>query len=100
MTPTITMHAMVRYLERKHGRKVKRLCAKVRAGGDHAVVTELVANHGLDQGALEREMLAPAVVEAFQAGATAVKHDGVRFVFQGHRIVTVTPTGSMRVRHG
>lgn len=100
MTPTVTMHAIVRYLERKHGLNVKRLCANVRRSGDPAVVNELVAKHGFDIDAVKAEMLAPPVVEAFEAGARAVKYAGVRYLFGNGKIVTVTPTASPPVRRG
>lgn len=90
--PIVTAHAMVRYLERKHGRMVKRVCREARKLGDGAVLTELSASHGLDQQALTDEILSPTVVDAFRVGATRVKHDGVCFVFAGGKIVTVTPT--------
>lgn len=98
MAPIVTAHAMVRYLERKHGRMVKRLCRTVRKSGDVAVLRELAANHGLDRAALQAEMLAPPVCEAMAAGARAVKHGGVWFVFENSRIVTVTPTGTPPAR--
>lgn len=96
--PIITNHAMVRYLERKHGRMVKRLCREVRATGDYAIVAELTERHGLNLADLKAEMLAPPVLDAFRAGARAVKHDGVRFVFQDGHVVTVTPTFGVRNR--
>lgn len=89
---TVTRHAMVRYLERKHRRKVKRLCSDVRRDGDLAIIAALSEKHGLVVADLISEMLAPPVVAAYRAGAKAVKHDGVRFVFGDRAVVTVTPT--------
>ena len=97
-TPLVTNHAMVLYLERKHGRMVKRLCRQVRKAGDHAVIAELAEKHDVDLDALRREMLSPVVVEAFRAGAKSIKFGGVRFFFAGGKIVTVTPTGPPRAR--
>ena len=96
--PLVTAHAMVRYLERKRGERVKRICRKARKLGDGAVLTELSACHGLDQGALVREMLAPPVVDAWRAGANAVKHDGVKFLFADGKVVTVVPMRAHPVR--
>ena len=96
--PVVTKHAMVRYLERKRGEKVKRLCRDVRKAGDFAVVNALVTHHGLDVPALIDEMLAQPVVEAFEAGAKAIKHDGVKFVFDNGHLVTVTPVAGPRAR--
>lgn len=96
--PLVTAHAMVRYLERKRGKQVKRICRKARKLGDGAVLTELSACHGLDQGALIDEMLSAPVLGAFAAGAVSIKHGGVRFVFAGGKLVTVTPTNGMPPR--
>jgi hypothetical protein len=92
MIPIVTQHAMVRYLERKHGRNIKALCRAAFKAGDAAVLKQMVAVHGLDIAALKAEILTPPVLAAMAAGAKAIRHDGVRFVFQNHCVVTVTPS--------
>ena len=94
----VTMHAMVRYLERKRGQKVKRLCREVRKAGDHAIIAELTENHDLSVTDLAKEMLSKPVVEAYRAGARCIKYNGARFVFGDGKIVTVTPSGVPKAR--
>ncbi len=94
----VTKHAMVRYLERKHGRKVKRLCREVRKAGDVAVLQAMEAEHGLDVDELRAEMLSPEVRTALHGGASGIKRDGVRFVFADGKIITVTPTHTPSAR--
>lgn len=95
----VTKHAMVRYLERKHGRKVKRLCREVRKAGDVAVLQAMERDHGLDVDELRAEMLAPPVRTALFGGASAIKHGGVKFLFGDGKIITVVPTAG-RTRGG
>jgi hypothetical protein len=64
VTPSVTDHALLRYLERVRG---------------------------LDVEALKEEILTPGIVAAVKAGATAVKLNGITLVVANGRIVTVLP---------
>jgi adenylosuccinate lyase len=64
--PTVTDHALLRYLERVHG---------------------------VDVAAMKAHILTDNVTAAIHAGASSVIMDGVRFVIKGNALVTVTEAG-------
>ncbi len=81
MTPTVTDHALLRYIERVHG---------------------------VDIEAIRSAILTPAVVTAIKAGAAAVRSDECRYTIKDMAVVTVyveqkrqnhkKPTRAMRER--
>ncbi|MBP1852706.1 hypothetical protein [Rhizobium halophytocola] len=58
---------------------------------DHAVLRYLERRHGLDVASI-REQIARACIDGVRYGATGVTHDGVKFVLQQERVVSCLPT--------
>jgi hypothetical protein len=57
---------------------------------DHALVRWLERAHDVDMPGF-RVMLHDIVGDAIDAGATAVRHDGLLYVIEGGRLITVRP---------
>lgn len=58
---------------------------------DHAIVRYLERKHGFDFDAIRAEILTPDRAAAIRAGATSIRHDGVKFVVKDGVIVTTLP---------
>jgi hypothetical protein len=56
---------------------------------DHAIIRFLERKHGFDFEALRREILTPSRVLAIKSGAKAIDHDGVSFKVADGTITTV-----------
>lgn len=60
---------------------------------DHALLRYLERVYGFDVEKIRKEILTPNVVTALKAGASTVKQDGINLVLKGNSVVTVlTPT--------
>lgn len=58
---------------------------------DHAVIRYLERKHGFDFDGVRAEILTPDRVAAIRAGATSIRHDGIKFVVKDGVIVTTVP---------
>lgn len=66
---------------------------------EHALLRFLERTGRIDVAAIKREMLTEKVVSALKVGATAVKIDGLTFVFDAGKIVTVYSGTRSHGRH-
>lgn len=63
---------------------------------DHAVLRYIERVHGIDINSVRQEMLSPTTIAAMKAGAASVTVRGIKFVVNGMKIVTVWKASAER----
>lgn len=97
--PSVTTHALLRWLERAKGVDVKGFRRDLAAIEDRPVegvadshlLQWILAAYEWDERAIIREILTPECVAAFNAGCSGFKTRGLKICFRNDAVVSVTP---------